>query len=489
MKFFSTHLAILMAGLFSCAAAERPNILWIFSDDHAYQAIGAYGGLLEQENLTPNIDRIAAHGMRFDKAYVGNSICGPSRATLLTGKHSHKNGKYGNSGKNQGNFDHNQPQFQKVLQQSGYQTAMFGKIHIKGELQGFDAWEVLPGQGRYHNPSFTSMDGPTKRKGHSTTIIGDLALEWLQEDRKKTEPFMLMVHFKAPHRNWQPDPKFKEAFKDRTFPEPPTLFDDYAGRGYAAHHQRMTIEKSMTMNGDLKAKEAERAAYLHAHNLTGKDLVRWKYQTYLRDYLACIAGVDHNVGRLLDYLKESGLAENTIVMYSSDQGFYLGEHGWFDKRFIYEESARTPFIASWPGVTPKGSVNDDLVQNIDFAETFLDMAGAKIPEDMQGKSLVPLLKGKTPDDWRDSLYYHYYEFPGAHSVRKHEGVIGKRYKLVRFYGNDVPNGEEWELYDLQTDPQEMRSIYQDPENSELISKLKAELKRLREAYEVPDDQQ
>ncbi|MBL7115318.1 MAG: sulfatase [Kiritimatiellae bacterium] len=479
-RLISLFTLILMV---SCAfASEKPNILWLFSDDHAYQAIGAYGGRFEKENLTPNIDSIAKSGMLFERAYVANSICAPSRATLLTGKHSHLNGKYDN----RGGFNHNQQQFQKILQKSGYQTAMIGKIHLNGKMQGFDYWEVLPGQGRYWNPDFITEKGRTKYKGqHSTTVITDRALNWLKTGRDEKKPFMLMVHYKAPHRHWEPNKKQKAAFRSRTFPEPDTLFDDYEGRGTAAHKQDMSIAKTMTMNSDVKAYQPERKAYLEKHNPQGKDLIRWKYQAYMQDYLGCIAGVDENVGRLLAHLKESGLDKNTVVMYSADQGFYLGEHGWFDKRFMYEESFRTPLVASWKGVIKPGSRNSDLVQNIDFAETFLDIAGAPIPEDMQGRSLVPLLKGKTPKDWRTSLYYHYYEYPAVHSVRKHEGVADKRYKLIRFYGQDVPNGEEWEFYDLKNDPQEMQSQYANPEHSDIIASLKKELTKLRTQYKVP----
>jgi arylsulfatase A-like enzyme len=483
MKRLLTLLAALQACL-SAEAVERPNILWLFSDDHAFQAIGAYGGRLGDLDLTPNIDRIADGGMRFDRCYVGNSICAPSRATLLTGKHSHLNGKFDN----RGGFNHDQQQFQKILQQNGYQTAMVGKIHLSGEMQGFDYWEVLPGQGKYWNPVFITAEGRTTYKGeHSTDVITRNAIAWLENKRDKDKPFMAMVHYKAPHRNWQPTTRWKEKFKDRTFPEPDTLFDDYAGRGFAARHQDMTIRKTMGMSGDVKSGQPERQAELAKIDKSDPEaLTRLKYQWYMRDYLACIAGVDENVGRLLDYLEESGLAKNTIVMYCADQGFYLGEHGWFDKRFMYEESYRAPLLVKWPGVTKAGSVNGDLVQNIDFAETFLDLAGIEAPADMQGESLVPLFKGETPGDWRTSLYYHYYEFPGPHSVRRHEGVSTARHKLIRFYGHDVPNGEEWEFYDLQADPREMRSGYGDARYQSEIAELKKELPRLREVYQVPD---
>lgn len=465
-------------------AAERPNIVWIFSDDHACNAIGAYGGRLQAENLTPNIDSIARDGIIFDRAYVGNSICAPSRATLLTGKHSHLNGKFDN----RGGFNHDQPQFQKVLQKHGYQTAMIGKIHLNGAMQGFDYWEVLPGQGRYTNPQFITAEGRTQYEGHSTDIVTDRALNWLETGVDESKPFMMMVHYKAPHRNWLPAPRIIKEFRKRTFPEPDSLFDEYAGRGTPALNQDMTISRTMRMVGDLKVTPgSERADYLEKHKLEGKDLVRWKYQAYMQDYLGCIAGVDENIGRILAYLKKHGLDKNTVVMYSADQGFYLGEHGWFDKRFMYEESFKTPLVAKWPGVIKPGQRNADLVQNIDFAETFLDIADAPIPDDMQGRSLVPLLKGNTPGDWRKSLYYHYYEYPGAHSVRRHEGVFDGRHKLMRFYGRDVANGEEWEMFDLKTDPNEMTSIYSQPEQAAKVKELKAELGRLKKYYKVPEN--
>jgi arylsulfatase A-like enzyme len=354
-------------------------------------------------------------------------------------------------------------------------------------MQGFDYWEVLPGEGRYRSPIFVTEQGRTTYKGgHSTEVITSRALNWLENGRNQAEPFMLMVHYKAPHRTWQPTPYWREEFKDLNFPEPATLFDDYAGRGTAAHEQAMSIEHDMRMVEDLKSNQSPRKEYLAENKPGGKDLVRWKYQAYMRDYLACVAGVDEGIGELLDYLEAQGLDKNTIVMYSSDQGFYLGEHGWFDKRMMYEESFRTPLVARWPGTIEPGSVNSDLVQNIDFAETFLAMAGIESPEEMQGESLIPLMQGKTPADWRENLYYHYWEYPGPHSVRRHEGVAGKRYKLIRFYGNGVPNGEEWELYDLEKDPQEMHSEYSNPEYAGEVRRLKQVLANLRDKYEVID---
>ena len=469
-------------------SASRPNIVWIFSDDHSYQAIGAYGGRLQKLNPTPNIDRIAREGMRFDRFYVANSICAPSRATLLTGTHSHLNGKRDNSG----GFNHNQQTFPKLLQKAGYQTALIGKIHLDGALQGFDYWDVLPGQGQYNDPYFISATGKTKSVGYVTDIITDKSLNWLKSGRDQNKPFMLMIHHKAPHRNWLPATRDMKRYEDVEIPEPDNLFDDYATRGVAAHTQEMEIGKVMELKSDLKVDGttngvyAARNTFIADHKLEGKELVRWKYQQYMKDYLRCIWAVDESVGRVLDHLDKSGLAANTVVIYASDQGFYNGEHGWFDKRFMYEESFRTPFVAKWPGVIKPGSVNTDLAQNIDWAETFLAIAGAPIPADMQGVSLVPLMKGTKPAEWRKSLYYHYYEYPAVHSVRKHEGVADKRYKLIRFYGPDVPNGEEWEFYDIENDPHEMNNGYAKPEYAAKISELKAELKRLRIFYMVPE---
>ena len=469
------------------ASSSRPNVIWIFSDDHSYQTIGAYGGRFQKLNPTPNIDRIAKEGMRFDRFYVANSVCAPSRATLLTGKFSHLNGKYDNVG----DFDHSQQTFPKLLRQAGYQTALIGKIHLDGKMQGFDYWEVLPGQGQYFNPGFVSEEGTKKTTGYVTDIITDKALNWLKTGRDPKKPFMLMIHNKAPHRSWEPADRDMNRYEEVEIPEPGNLFDDYATRGVAAHEQKMGIGAVMELKSDLKVsgnvigKYAARNKYIAEHKLEGKDLVRWKYQQYMKDYLRCIWAVDENIGRVLEYLDQSELAANTVVMYSSDQGFYNGEHGWFDKRFMYEESFRTPFIAKWPGVIKPGSVNTDLAQNIDWAETFLDIAGAPIPADMQGVSMVPLLKDQKPADWRKSLYYHYYEYPAVHSVRRHEGVFDKRYKLIRFYGEDVPNGEEWEFYDLESDPSEMNNVYSKIENAAKISEMKTELQRLKAYYKVP----
>ena len=522
MKRLIFAAATLLAASASAEKAKRPNIVWVFSDDHTQQSIGAYGSHLAKLNPTPNIDRLAKEGMRFDRCYVGNSICAPARATLLTGKHSHKNGKLTNGGP----FDQDQQTFPKLLQKAGYHTVMIGKIHLPGKMQGFDYWEVLPGQGSYYQPTFITEEGNTQYKGYVADIITDRAINWLKTKRTDDKPFMLMVHHKATHRTWKAAPRHVGLYDGITIPEPPTLFDDYSTRGVAAHQQDMSISKTMRLNVDLKVKSDEdkakgfakygknkglprgepgayyrmtpehreiwdgaydprNKAFFEA-KLEGDDLVRWKYQRYLKDYLRTAKSIDESMGTILDYLKEAGLDQNTIVMYSSDQGFYLGEHGWFDKRFMYEESFRTPLLVKWPGVIKPGSANKDLVQNIDFASTFLDLAGAPIPDDLQGESIVPLLKNERPDDWRKSLYYHYYEYPAVHSVRKHEGVAMERYKLIRFYGQDVPNGEEFEFYDLKTDPQELNNGYGKPENAEKIKELKAELKALRKKYDVPN---
>ena len=472
------------------AEPKRMNIVFIFSDDHAFQAISAYGSKI---NRTPQIDRLASAGMRFDNCCVTNSICGPSRAVILTGKYSHLNGFFDNGDR----FDGSQQTVPKLLQQAGYQTAIFGKWHLVSDPTGFDHWHILPGQGAYYNPPMIRNGEQVKHTGYTTDIIGDLTLDWLKNQRDPNKPFLLMCQHKAPHREWSPGPAHLQDFKNVTIPEPATLFDDYANRGSAARLQDMTIEKSMSPT-DLKfvaprnltedqkklwdaAYADENAAY-EKNPPTGRELVRWRYQRYIKDYLRCIASVDDNVGRVLDYLDASGLAENTVVFYSSDQGFYLGEHGWFDKRWIYEESVRTPLLVRWPGVTKPGSASRDLCLNLDFGETFLDIAGVKIPNDMQGRSLRPVLAGQTPADWRQSMYYHYYEFPGPHSVRRHYGVRTNRYTLAYYY-----NLKEWELFDRQTDPQQLRNVFADPAYASTVRELQGELDRLRRDLKVPED--
>jgi len=471
--------------------AKRPNILFIFTDDHSAQAISAYGSKI---NKTPNIDRIARDGMRFDNCLVTNSLCGPSRACIQTGKYSHKNGFYRNGNR----FDGSQMTFPKILRKNGYTTAMLGKWHLRTDPQGFDYWEILLGQGTYYNPRMKTVNGIKKHSGYTTDIVTDLALKWLKEGRDKDKPFCLMYQHKAPHRRWEPGPKHLTMYDGETIPEPPTLWDDYEGRASPARNQKMMVAKNLTPRdlklvapNDLNSEQRKvwdasygpKNAAFKAANLSGKDLVRWKYQRYIKDYLRCVASVDDNIGRVLDYLDESGLAENTIVIYSSDQGWFLGDHGWFDKRWMYEESLKMPFIVRWPGVVKPGTVSKAMVSNVDFAETFLDMAGCadQIPSDMQGRSVVPILRGKTPDDWRKSFYYHYYEFPGAHSVAKHYGVRTQRYKLIDYY-----RVGEWELFDLMEDPHELHSVYNDPAYAEVVKELKGELARLQKQLDDTD---
>ena len=474
---------------FSSAIAQdkdtRPNILFIFSDDHAYQSISAYDSIV---NKTPNLDRIANEGMRFDRAFVTNSICGPSRAVVLTGKYGHLNGFV----RNGNTFNGHQQTVSKLLQKSGYETAVIGKWHLKSTPIGFDYYHVLIGQGPYYNPPMKTTDGPVNHVGYTTEIITDQTLKYLKQRRDPDKPFFLMYQHKAPHRNWQPGPNEINNYNNETIPEPITLFDDYKGRTSAARNQEMTVKEHLT-RFDLKLDPPrnltpeqlkvwndaydEKNAELEKLNLEGDDLIRWKYQRYVKDYLRCIDSVDKNVGRVLDYLEESGLAENTIVIYTSDQGWYLGEHGWYDKRWMYEESFRTPLMVRWPGKIKPGTVNTDMVMNLDFAQTFLDIAGADQPDDMQGASMKPVFEGNTPDDWRKSVYYHYYEFPGAHSVAKHNGVRTERYKLINFYEN-----KEWELFDLKEDPNELNSVYDDPDYADIKKDLEVELQRLQEFY-------
>ena len=527
MKSHAILVFMLLALIYSCTApdemgavadGEKPlNIIFIMSDDHAYQAISAYDDRLIQ---TPNIDRLAKEGILFSNACVANSICAPSRATILTGKHSHLNGKIDNRFP----FDTTNVTFPQIFQNAGYQTAMYGKLHFGNNPKGVDDFMILPGQGNYINPRFIKPNGDTTITGYCTDIITDLTLNWLQEKRNPNEPFMLMYLHKAPHRPWWPRPdKFAE-FTKKTFPEPANLFDDYSNRGTAAKTAEMNILNHQRYGHDSKIRPEtvaemgniqpdvpevrngfvgpygrttpeQKAAYdpvLDSINnffkanwptMTTKEKMQWKYQRYMQDYLACISSVDDNIGRLLDYLDETGLAENTVVVYTSDQGFYLGEHGWFDKRFIYDESFKTPLLVRWPGVIAPGSVNDEMVQNLDFAQTLLDIAGIESPADMQGESIVPLLKGDTAAWDREAVYYHYYEYPAVHMVKRHYGIVTKEFKLAHFYF-DV---DEWELYDRLKDPAEMNNVYDDPAYAEVVSKLKEELAALRVKYKDSED--
>lgn len=501
--------------LISCKTTDKeppkqPNIIFIMSDDHAYQAISAYDNRLLE---TPNIDRIAKMGMLFTNASVTNSICAPSRATILTGKHSHLNGKIDNHFP----FDTTNITFPQLLQQGGYQTAMFGKLHFGNNPKGFDQFKILPGQGAYYNPDFiTKNEGEIRLKGYVTDIITDMTLDWLEKERKPDQPFMLMYLHKAPHRSWVVAERHLEEFTNRTFPEPETLFDDYEGRPAAAEAE-MNILKHMSWAGDSKIfpevmdelgipevgidkrryeSETSRldstqlAAFKGAYTpvnekfkeafprMTEADKMSWRYQRYMQDYLGTIRAVDENVGRLLDYLEANNLLENTIIVYTSDQGFYLGEHGWFDKRFVYDESFKTPLLVSWPGKVAPGSRSSEMVQNLDFAQTFLEVAGVEAPGDMQGESLVPLLTGNT-DQWtRDAVYYHYYEYPAEHMVNRHYALVSEEYKLIHFYF-DL---DYWELYDRAKDPHEMNNVYDDPAYAEIREDLHARLEQMREKY-------
>lgn len=466
------RLALFFGWFASCLAASPalaqearrpPNILYIMADDHAAHAISAYGSKI---NKTPHIDRIARDGLRLNNCFVTNSICTPSRATIITGQYSHINGVPVFN-----HIDPKRPTLARYLQAAGYHTGMIGKWHLGTDPVGYDYWNILPGQGVYHDPVFIDMGQKKKVAGYATDIITDLSISFLDK-RPKDKPFFLMCHHKAPHRPWDPDEKHAKLFENVDIPLPETFDDDYEGKSAAAREATMRIDRDLTAR-DLKQKPPE--------GLTGKELKKWKYQRYMRDYLACVASIDDNVGRLLDYLDKSGLAQNTIVVYTSDQGFFLGDHNWFDKRFMYEESLRMPFVVRWPGVIKPGTVSDAMVLNVDFAPMMLDVAGQKVPADMQGRSFVPILKGEKPADWRTSMYYRYYHYPMHHRVQPHYGIRTERYKLIFFNKLD-----EWELYDLEKDPKEMKNLIKDPALADTIKKLKEEMYRLKKDLKDED---
>ena len=504
------------------------NILYIMCDDHSYQTISAYDQRFIQ---TPNIDRIANEGVRFTNSFVANSLSGPSRACMITGKHSHKNGFTDNTF---ATFDGSQQTFPKLLQKAGYQTAMIGKWHLVSTPTGFDYWDILDGQGVYYNPTFYCNGDTVVRKGYATNITTDLALDWLETKRDVNKPFCLLLHHKAPHRTWMPDTCDLDLFKDVNYTVPSNFYDDYEGREAAAA-QEMHILKDMDLVYDLKLADREdeihttrgleawgRNLYtkmdkdvqakwdkhyqpiIHAFkekfnisdlkslekadtksNQTARDLAEWKYNQYMRDYLRVITSIDRNVGKVLDYLEAHDLLDNTLVVYTSDQGFYMGEHGWFDKRFMYEESFRTPLLMRLPGGR-RGDVTE-MVQNIDYAPTFLELAGAPIPDDIQGVSLMPLLSSdakqnaKASKHWRKGLYYHFYEYPAEHAVKRHYGVRDSRYKLIHFY-NDI---DAWELYDIDSDPAEMHNIYGQPGTEKVTKRLMKLLRELEKEYDAP----
>ncbi len=456
----------------------RPNILFIMSDDHAAHAMSCYGSRI---NKTPNLDRIANEGMRLDRCFCTNSICTPSRATILTGTYNHVNGVTTLDTP----MDAGLQTFPKLLRESGYQTAVFGKWHL-GEHKsfefcptGFDDWAVLPGQGFYHNPEFIfkGSRGPVQRTvmGCVTDLITDFCLDWLQ-NRDRSRPFCLLYHHKAPHRHWNPDEKHAAMYLNEDIPEPDTLYDDYANRASAAAAAEMRVGVHMTQL-DMKCELPK--------NVSEREMRKWAYQRYIKDYLRVIASVDDNVGRVLDYLDADGLTENTVVIYCSDQGFFLGDHGWYDKRFMYEESLKMPFVVRYPKEIEPGSVNDDIVLNVDFAPLFLDYAGLPIPKGMQGRSFRPILTGETPTNWRDSMYYRYWMHKAHHNVYAHYGLRTKRFKLIYYYSDglnqmgalDEKYEPEWELFDLERDPAELNNVYADPAYADTVRELKAELHR------------
>ena len=505
-------LPLAAAGLSACsgdAVQERPNIIFIMTDDHTTQAMSCYGGNLIE---TPNMDRLAEEGIRFDNCYATNALSGPSRACILTSKFGHMNGFTDNASK----FDGSQQTFPKLLQQAGYKTGIVGKWHLISEPQGFDHWSIISGQeeqGDYYTPEFMENGVAVTEQGYVTDVITDKALAFIDQVRNDG-PFMLMLHQKAPHRNWMPAPRHLGMFNDVTFPEPATLFDDYQGRGTAARSQDMSIAQTLQNDWDLKLLTREeilagnnrlynvytrmpeevqhkwdsvyapRIAEYRSGKLAGKELVRWKYQQYMKDYLATLMSVDESIGRVLDHLEACGELDNTIIVYTSDQGFFLGEHGWFDKRFMYEECQRMPFLVRYPKSIKAGSVTSAISMNIDFGPTFLDYAGVEIPEDMQGRSLRPVLDnaGGVPEDWREAAYYHYYEYPAEHSVKRHYGIRTADCKLIHFY-NDI---DEWEMYDMAADPQEMNNVYDDPAYASKRAQMHEILEKVQQEYQDTD---
>ena len=542
--------ATALASLTACTTKQvqqpvRPNIVYIMTDDHTAQMMSCYD---RRYVSTPNLDRIAADGVRFTQSFVANSLSGPSRACILTGKHSCANRFFDNT---TCVFDTTQLTYPKLLRKAGYQTAAIGKWHLESLPSGFDFWKIVPGQGDYYNPSFILQTGDTVRQeGYLTNLITDEAIDWMEHRRNPDQPFCLLIHHKAQHRNWMADTCHLALYEDQEFPLPDNFFDDYEGRP-AAEAAEMRIARDMDLIYDLKMYQENRQSRLRPNyeafvgrmnkqqraawdafyqpiaeefyrsNLQGKELAQWKFNRYMRDYAKTLRSLDENVGRVLDYLEEHNLLDNTLVVYTSDQGFYMGEHGWFDKRFMYEESLRTPLIVSYPGHTKPGSVCNRLVQNIDYAPTFLALAGVSQPKDMPGRSLVPVLdNGDNVKNWRQSIYYHYYDYPTYHMVRKHDGVRTDRYKLIHFYGKggldavpenkyqNVPGTREYatlkglesigyfepkdeavdycELYDLQADPHEQNNIFGKPGTEKITKQLQRELNKYRKTLAVDE---
>ena len=491
VRVLAALLSATVAAPAAAAAADRPNIIFIMSDDHAAHAISAYGSRVNQ---TPNIDRLAREGMVLRNVFVTNSICTPSRAAILTGQYSHLNGVHVFN-----RFDSSRVTVARLLQQGGYYTGMIGKWHLGSDPAGFDRWEILPGQGTYTDPVLYSATGQTTYTGrYVTDVVTDLAIDFLKT-RPQNKPFFLMLHHKAPHRPWEPDATHRARFADRWIPEAETLWDPYATRTDALHENQQRVAADLTRR-DLKLQPppglegTELTSWLAVKpdsvtitrdskplTLAGEALVRWKYQRYMQDYLATIQSVDDNVGRLLTFLDRNGLSRNSIVIYTSDQGFFLGDHGLFDKRFMYEESLRMPFLIRWPAVIKPASASDAMALNVDFAPTFLDAARVSIPAVMQGASLIPVLRGRAPSDWRTSMYYRYYHDPGNHNTRAHYGVRTRTHKLIYFWKKD-----QWELFDLVNDPKELHNLYGLPGQETITASLKAELLRLKHAMRDED---
>ncbi|PHQ30076.1 sulfatase family protein [Leeuwenhoekiella nanhaiensis] len=477
----------------TAAVAERPNIIYIMADDLTTQAISAYGGIYKDIAPTPNIDRIAEAGMLFQDVLCTNAICGPSRAAILTGKYSNENGYYKNE--SGGKFDDSQWTFPQEFQNNGYATSLFGKWHLGTEPQGFDVFKYHNSagqQGHYWDPIFNENGEDVKEEGYATNLTTDFALNWLERDRKSDKPFMMVLQYKAPHRPWEPDHKYETLWDDVEMPYPATFNDDYEGRELTAGDTEMTMQhlsrrdmKLPTPDG-LKGKDkiawdfygAKNDEIVQPEGMSAEEGKKWRYQRYIKDYLACVKSVDDNIGRVLDYLDQNGLTDNTVIVLTSDQGFYLGDHGFFDKRFIYEESLRMPFMVKYPKMVKPGSVNTDIVTNIDFAPTLLELAGIQTDAEMQGESFVPLLKGETPADWEQAMYYHYYEWPYWHHVQPHYGIRTQKYTLAHFYYNiDV-----WELYDLEKDPNQLNNLIDDPQYAGVVADLKEQLNRLQKKY-------
>ncbi|QOD61966.1 sulfatase [Polaribacter haliotis] len=475
---------------------ERPNVIYIMADDLTTQAISAYGGIYKDIAPTPNIDRLAKEGMLFNDVLCTNAICGPSRAAILTGNYSNINGYYKNE--RGGTFDKTKWTFPQEFQKNGYQTSLFGKWHLGTEPQGFDVFKYHNSagqQGHYWNPIFNENGKDVKEKGYSTNLSTDFAMNWLEKDRKQDDPFLMVLQYKAPHRPWEPDTKYEKLWDDIEMPYPSTFNDTYEGRELTAGDTEMTMDYFSRRDMKLETPEhlkkdwknrlswefygAKRGEIVQPENMSAEEGKKWRYQTYIKDYLACVKSVDDNIGRVLKYLDDNNLTENTIIVLTSDQGFYLGDHGFFDKRFIYEESLRMPFIVRYPKKVKAKTVNEDVITNIDFAPTLLDLADINTEEQMQGNSFKPMLLGETPKNWEQEMYYHYYEFPYWHHVQPHYGIRTQKYTLAHFYYNiDV-----WELYDLEKDPKQMHNIILDPQYTNVVANLKIQLKGLMEKYE------